>query len=229
MSLFSGTDLTCIRGENLVFAKLAFAVESGGGLLLIGPNGSGKSSLLRVLAGLLKPAAGLLAWDGEAVTDEPDEHHGRLHYVGHHDCIKPVLTVHENIAFWASLRNAPGDVETRIEMAFDMFDIGHLRDIPGRYLSAGQKRRANLARIIAAPAPVWLLDEPTTALDKASITKLEQAIASHRAGGGIVIVSTHQDIGLEDATILDMARFSARLAPGWHLDLDDHDSMGAMA
>jgi len=213
MTTFSGRDLSCIRGERLVFQGLNFSIDAGDALVLIGPNGSGKSTLLRVMAGLLKPATGHLAWNGEPVNDDPEEHRGRLHYVGHHDAIKPVLTVTENLTFWAGLHASGDGAALAVEKALDILSIPHLAEIPGRFLSAGQKRRANLARIFAAPAPVWLLDEPTTALDKASIARLEDAIAEHRAGGGMVVLSTHMDVALETPKVLDLAEFAVPLTP----------------
>ncbi|MEO5335475.1 MAG: heme ABC exporter ATP-binding protein CcmA [Magnetospirillum sp. WYHS-4] len=204
MKGFSGTSLSCIRGERVVFTGLDFALEAGGALVLIGPNGSGKSSLLRLMAGLLRPAAGVLAWDGEAVDEDPEAHGARLHYVGHHDAVKPVLSVAENVAFWASLRGFGAE---RVEAALATFAMKRLAEVPGRFLSAGQKRRVNLARVLAAPAPLWLLDEPTTALDKASIAVLERTIARHRAEGGMAVLSTHAEILLEDPQVLDLAFF----------------------
>ena len=205
--MFEGKELTCIRGERLVFTGLNFAVGSGGALVLIGPNGAGKSSLLRMMAGLLKPASGKLLWNDALALDDIDEHAENLHYVGHHDAVKPVLSVLENVRFWAGVRG--GDVsEKNILNALDVFDAKHLADVPGRFLSAGQKRRVNLARIIAAPAPLWLLDEPTTALDRASIALLDSAIRKHREGGGIVVLSTHADINIESATVLDISDFA---------------------
>ena len=188
----------------MVFQGLDFSVEPGGALILIGPNGAGKSSLLRMQAGLLKPYAGRMMWDGEDALEDIDEHGAKLHYVGHHDAVKPVLTANENIRFWAQLRGAQAN---GIERALDALDIKHLYDVPGRFLSAGQKRRVNLARIIAAPAPLWLLDEPTTALDKATIKRLEQAIQVHRDAGGMVVLSTHTDIVMPGAKVLDVAEF----------------------
>jgi len=213
MTTFSGHDLTCIRGERLVFQGLNFSIDAGDALVLIGPNGSGKSSLLRVMAGLLKPATGHLAWNGASVNDDPEEHRGRLHYVGHHDAIKPVLSVEENLHFWAGLHAGGNSANLAVEKALEILSIPHLAEIPGRFLSAGQKRRANLARIFAAPAPVWLLDEPTTALDKASIANLEEAMAEHRAGGGMIILSTHMDVALENHKTLDLADFEVPLTP----------------
>jgi heme exporter protein A len=202
---FSGTDLACFRGGRMVFAGLSFALQPGGAILLKGPNGSGKSSLLRLMAGLLRPLSGQLAWHDGPVDDEPEIHYSRLHYVGHHDAIKPVLTVSENVAFWAALRGT----RDQVLPALEAFDIAHLADIPGRFLSAGQKRRVNLARILAAPASLWLLDEPTTALDVATIARVEKALATHREGGGMVIASTHTALGLEGAEILNLDRYIA--------------------
>jgi len=207
MDRFTGTDLLCIRGERVVFLDLAFEVAAGGALVLVGPNGSGKSSLLRTMARLLKPAAGQLAWNGVPVTEDPDAHNARLHYVGHLDAVKPVLTVLENLQFWASLRGVAG--RETAGRALDAFGIGHLADVPGRFLSAGQRRRVNLARILAAPAPLWLLDEPTTALDKEAIRALEAAIAEHRQAGGMVVMATHADIAADTPSVLDLGDFQA--------------------
>jgi len=203
MTTFSGTGLLCFRGERTVFTDLAFDISDGGALVLRGHNGSGKSTLLRLMAGLLKAQEGRVSWNGENILDEPELHNQRLHYVGHLDAVKPVLSVRENIAFWSELRGDGYDADR----AMEVFGIGFLSDVPGRFLSAGQKRRVNLARIVAAPAPLWLLDEPTTALDADAITALEAAIGEHRRGGGMVITSTHADIGLDDATTLNLDAF----------------------
>mgnify|MGYP002629286145 CR=1 FL=1 len=208
MSEFCGKDLTCIRGERRVFGGLGFSLEPGGALVLIGPNGSGKSSLLRLMAGLLTQAQGTLTWDGEPTADDPESHGGRLHYVGHLDAVKPMLSVAENISFWASLRAAGDGLEGRVTEALSAFGILRLADVPSRFLSAGQKRRVNLARIVAAPAPLWLLDEPTTALDRATIEGLEGLIARHRSDGGMVVVSTHSEMKLDAAQSLDLANFT---------------------
>ncbi|OAN48006.1 heme ABC transporter ATP-binding protein CcmA [Paramagnetospirillum marisnigri] len=206
---FSGTDLACLRGGRVVFAGLGFSLESGGALVLLGPNGSGKSSLLRVMAGLLRPAHGVLAWDGEPVGENPEGHNARTHYLGHHDAVKPVLTVAENLRFWAHLHDShAGRAGLAVETALDRFGLSHLAAIPGKMLSAGQKRRTNLARLLAAPSPLWLLDEPTTALDKASIKALEAVLAEHRAQGGMVVLSTHADIDLPGATEMHLDEFA---------------------
>lgn len=206
---FSGDGLVCIRGERLVFAELAFAVPSGGALILSGPNGSGKSSLLRLMAGLLAPAAGAMRRDGRPIEDDPEGHRGDLHYVGHLDAVKPVLTVAENLEFWAGLREAGADVSG----ALDTFGLTHLAATSARLLSSGQRRRLNLARIAATPAALWLLDEPAVGLDKASVTVLTGRIDAHRAAGGIVILSTHTDLGIDGADTLEVDRFTQAAAP----------------
>ena len=209
MPEFTGRTLTCIRGERLVFSQLDFTIGDGGALLLVGPNGSGKSSLLRIMAGLLRAAAGTIAWDGAAIGEDRDAHNVRLHYVGHQDAVKPVLTVAENVGFWAGLGGGPGSSSADgVEAALDTFGIGHLAGVPGRFLSAGQRRRVNLARLVASPAALWLLDEPTTALDRATIGRLEEAIGRHREAGGMVSVCTHVDLAIDGAEFLDLDRFS---------------------
>lgn len=208
-STFTAKDLACMRGGRVVFAGLGFQLAAGGGLVLLGPNGSGKSSLLRVLAGLLKPAHGVLAWNGQPVSEDPEAHAARTHYLGHHDAVKPVLSVAENLRFWAHLHDPHAERAGRaVDVALECFGLARLASIPGKMLSAGQKRRTNLARLLAAPSPLWLLDEPTTALDKASIKVLERVLAEHRAAGGMVVLSTHADIDLPGAAELHLDRFS---------------------
>lgn len=202
-SSFTGEDLRCIRGERIVFTGLSFSVSEGDALILSGPNGSGKSSLLRLMAGLLPAAAGELYRNGHPVTDDPDGHRATLHYVGHLDAVKPVLTVAENLSFWANVSGG----DTAVDAALDRFGLAKLSNAAARLLSAGQRRRLNLARIAASPAPLWLLDEPAVALDTASVAVLVSLIASHRANGGIVVLSTHTDLGIENAKSLALDDF----------------------
>ncbi|MFA7430852.1 MAG: heme ABC exporter ATP-binding protein CcmA [Rhodospirillaceae bacterium] len=214
--LFEGRGLTCIRGERVVFTGLDFTLAPGEALLLLGPNGSGKSSFLRLLAGLIRPAAGALTWDGAPVRDEREDHGARSRYIGHLDAVKPVLSVAENISFWVRTW-APDtrDVAAAVQRGLECFAMDRLADVPGKMLSAGQKRRVNLARLVAAPAPLWLLDEPTTALDKASIKVLEACVAEHRAAGGMVALSTHSDIDLPGARTFHMDDFAADTSGAW--------------
>jgi heme exporter protein A len=193
---FAGEALTCLRGERLVFEKLSFRARPGEALLLTGPNGSGKSSLLRLMAGLLPPAAGRLLWGEDAIADDPEAHRARLHYVGHLDALKPALTVAENLSFYAALRGVPAD-DAALERAMDAFRIDRLADTPARFLSQGQRRRVALARLLAAPAPLWLLDEPTLALDDAALAALAAVLISHLAAGGHVIAATHASIAVK--------------------------------
>ncbi len=209
-SQFAASGLACLRGERLVFAGLEFALSAGEALLLVGPNGSGKSSLLRLMALLLRPFRGDLLWQGEPVSEDPDAHRARLRYVGHLDGIKPVLTCRESLTFWAALDGAP-DPGRRASAALERLGLERLSEVPGRYLSAGQKRRLNLARLLLLPAPLWLLDEPTNGLDAAATGRLEAALAGHRAGGGMVVASTHTPLALPGAATLHLDDFTPEL------------------
>ncbi|MFW5679119.1 MAG: heme ABC exporter ATP-binding protein CcmA [Pseudomonadota bacterium] len=187
--------VACRRAGRDVFAGIDFGLAAGRALVLRGPNGSGKSSLLRLLAGLLEPAAG-------SVTIEPtaDGAPG-FHYVGHGDPAKPNLTVEENLAFAVALTGG-GNVEAGLKG----FALQRLADTPARYLSSGQRRRLTLARLLAAAKPVWLLDEPGVGLDAANRDRLESAITGHLAAGGAVIAATHGDIAIDGATVLEFGR-----------------------
>ena len=195
-----GEALSCRRGGRLVFAGLDFSLKAGGALLLTGSNGSGKSSLLRLLATLLTPEAGTAAWAGEPVAADPARYRAALHYAGHLDALKPALTCSETLRFWAALRGAADpDIDPAIETALDRFGLGWAADVPCRFLSAGQRRRLALARLLASPAPIWLLDEPTAALDSDGEARLIAAIAAHRAAGGRLAVATHLPLPLPGA------------------------------
>jgi heme exporter protein A len=178
----------------LVFDRVHIALSPGEALLVIGPNGAGKSSLLRVLAGLLRPESGTItlgAWDRDLAESG--------HLIGHLDAVKPQLSVKENLIYMAGLLGESADLVPR---ALDQVGMLNLAGRQARFLSAGQKRRLNLARLLAAPRPLWLLDEPTVGLDRASVTALEHIIASHRAQGGIVVATTHQPFVLAEAQTL---------------------------
>ncbi|MCH7935881.1 MAG: heme ABC exporter ATP-binding protein CcmA [Proteobacteria bacterium] len=208
MTRFTGTDVVCLRAERIVFEGLDFALEPGGALMLRGANGSGKSSLLRLMAGLGRPLSGTITWNETDIADDAEAHNRHLHYVGHADPVKPVLTVAENLAFWAAIRGE-ADAAGAAAEALKRLGIGHLANVPGRFLSAGQKRRVNLARVLTAPAVLWLLDEPQTALDNQALRSLETVIADHRQQGGMVVVSSHAEAGLKGAVTLDLGDFQA--------------------
>jgi len=199
---FAGRAIACRRGERLVFAKLDFALPAGGALLLTGPNGSGKSSLLRLMAGLGRPEAGAITWEGEAISADPAAHRTRLHFIGHQEAVKPVLSVAENLAFWAGLHGGTSGIAA----ALAHFRLERLADWPARLLSAGQRHRLALARLLASPAALWLLDEPATGLDDEAVGDLLAAIAAHRADGGRVALSTHTALPLPAAATLTLGR-----------------------
>jgi len=207
MAEFAGDALACIRAERVVFRGLSFALADGGALRLTGPNGSGKSSLLRVMAGFIRPAAGRLTWDDTDVTKDREAHGARLAFIGHLDAAKPVLSVDESVRFWAKLYGAEDPAKATAQ-ALEAFDLLRLADFPVRMLSSGQRRRLALARLLAAPAKLWLLDEPTTGLDTASVARLEAVIAAHRQAGGLVVLATHTDVALPDAETLTLADFA---------------------
>lgn len=203
--MLEARDLTCLRGGRIVFAALDLALAPGGAVLVIGPNGSGKSTLLRVLAGLLPPLAGAVSWRGRPVAADPEGFRAETRYLGHLDAVKPQLTAEENLAFWTRLYGAGTG---RVATALATFGLDALADLPARMLSAGQRRRLGLARLIAAPAPLWLLDEPTVALDRSGVAAVERAIAAHRADGGVAVVSTNAPLTLPNAGELDVAAFA---------------------
>lgn len=202
-------DVACRRGGRVVFVGVSFALSPGEALVLTGVNGSGKSSLLRIAAGLLVPTAGRLAWGTASIQDDPAAHHARLHYVGHQDALKPAMSPREMLTFWAALHGAPRRrAAPAIDRALGMFALDRVADWPCRWLSAGQRRRVALARLLAAPAPLWLLDEPTSALDTDGRARLEEAIAAHRAAGGMTMLATHDPVALPGATALALGRFA---------------------
>lgn len=205
---FGAQSLACIRGDRLVFAGVSFAVAPGSALVVRGPNGTGKSSLLRLLAGFLPAAQGHVLWNGAQIRPTQEEHRARLLYVGHLDAVKPALSVRENLGFWAAQAGQAG----RVDAALSCFDLASLADLPGRFLSAGQRRRVNLARLAAIPAPLWLLDEPSVSLDAESLGLLAQLIADHLARGGLVLAASHVDFGLARAAVLDLGAQAAPVA-----------------
>jgi heme exporter protein A len=200
--LLSAEGLACVRGGRLVFEGVSFALAPGEALLLRGPNGAGKSSLLRLLAGFLAPSVGALWWDGKPALADPAEHRARLHLIGHSNAIKGALTVRENLRFAAAIAGASAAL---LERALAGFELTALADVPAGYLSAGQQRRLALARLLAASRPLWLLDEPDAGLDAASRAHLTRAVAAHRANGGIAVIATHRDFGLEAPQVLELA------------------------
>jgi len=156
------------------------------------------------MAGLTRPEAGRLTWNGAPIAEDPAAHRARLHFIGHQDALKPVLSVAETLAFWAGMRGG-----ANVAAGLQRFRLAALAEWPCRLLSAGQRRRLALARLVAAPAPVWLLDEPAAALDSDGEGRLATLIAAHRAAGGRVVVATHQPIAIEAAETLAIGDYAA--------------------
>ena len=185
----SAESIAAFRGERLVLRDVSREVAAGGAMLLLGPNGAGKSTLLRVLAGLKRPDAGRALWQGRDVTESPLD----VAYLGHLDALKPGLTLRENLAF-----------PVASHAAVAALNLTKLMDVPARMLSAGQRRRAAIARVIGRAAGLWLLDEPTLGLDTASVEALGHLLAAHRATGGVIVAATHLPLPLPGATALEL-------------------------
>jgi len=191
-------DLAIERGGRRLFSGLSFEAAAGSALIVTGPNGAGKSSLLRALSGFLTVQAGGVALDG----GDPERTLGeQAHYLGHADALKSALTAGENLAFWAgALGGDPSREASRAALA--RVGLAHVIDFPARALSAGQKRRVALARLLIADRPLWLLDEPTTALDAAAQAAFAAIMQSYLDRGGIVVAATHAPLGLDTASEL---------------------------
>lgn len=181
------------RGGRRVLDGLSFSVAAGEALLLTGPNGAGKTTLLKTIAGFLSPVSGLVRL-GDAAAEEPLAE--RAHYLGHRNAVRGTLTVEENARFWSRYLGGSAD---RVAAALDRFGIAALAAIPAGYLSAGQKRRLALARLLLASRPVWLLDEPSSSLDARSTDVLAGVLGEHVAAGGIIVAATHLPLGLAGA------------------------------
>lgn len=189
------------RGGEPVFSGIGFELDQGQALVVTGPNGSGKSTLLRIIAGLLPVAEGrvLLEGGGEAFPSVASA----CHYLGHQNAMKPALSVAENLRFWRDF-NGGGDVGA--EEALETVGLGGIGHLPFGYLSTGQRRRAAIAKLLVSHRPLWLLDEPTAGLDKASEARFAGLMRTHCAGGGMIVAATHLPLGLEGATELRMGQ-----------------------
>jgi heme exporter protein A len=193
-----GEGLACHRGGRDVFAGVSFSVGAGQALIVSGPNGAGKTSLLRIVAGLLSAAGGRIALENADAERTVGE---QAHLVAHQDAFKLSLSVRENLQFWAAYLGGGG---MGVSAALAAVDLDGLADLPAGYLSAGQRRRLSLARLLAADRPVWLLDEPTAALDSSGTARLAELMQAHLGGGGIILAATHGPLGLEPAAELKL-------------------------
>lgn len=187
-------NLVCRRGGREVFSGLAFALASGQALAVTGRNGAGKSSLLRMIAGLLRIEAGTLSLTGGDTERSIGE---QAHYLGHQDALKPSLTVLENLEFWAAWLGGDECSTARNHDALSAAGLDTLSRLPAAYLSAGQRRRLSLARLVAIRRPIWLLDEPSSALDAAAQATLLSLMREHLAAGGMIAAATHAPIAID--------------------------------
>lgn len=191
------------RGGRVVVDRLSFSLTNGEALVLTGPNGAGKTTLLRALADFLPLSSGsirLIPDDDETPRAE------RVHAIGHANAVKAHLTVRENIAFWAEFLGSTDGADARMAHAMNVFGLEELAEFPASYLSAGQRRRVGLARLLVVPRAVWLLDEPSVSLDAANTDRLASVINAHTASGGIAIAATHLPLGLDNARELALTR-----------------------
>ena len=194
----TASDLACLRGGRMVFRALSFALGAGEALLVTGPNAAGKSSLLRLVAGLLRPQQGRIELEG---ADSELNIGEQAHYLGHQDALKPSLSVAENLAFWGAFLGGEAAKGATALTAVGLDGLAHL---PATYLSAGQRRRLSLARLVAIERPIWLLDEPTSALDASGQAMLAGLMQAHLGRGGLILAATHGPIGLDRATELKL-------------------------
>ena len=201
-------NLAARRGDDLLFSQISFALQPGEALVLTGANGSGKSTLLRVVAGLLRPEAGYVSFVGGEGHDVRPA--GEVsHYLGHRNAMKPELSVDENLSFWQDfLGDSDGGKGLSILEAAEEVGLGGITHLPFGYLSAGQQRRFALAKLLVAYRPIWILDEPTAALDAAADRMFARLVSGHLAAGGIVLAATHQPLGLDGVKELRMKGFA---------------------
>jgi heme exporter protein A len=191
----SGHEVSCVRGGREVFSGLSFEAAAGEALAVVGPNGSGKTSLLRLIAGLLAPSSGSIKLDGgESELTLPEQ----SHYLGHRDALKPALSVSENLLFW---RDFLGGAASSPAESLATVELDHAARLPAAFLSAGQRRRLSIARLLTVQRPLWLLDEPTNALDTAGQKLFANLMGDHLARGGVIVAATHAPLGIPTRTL----------------------------
>ncbi len=207
--------LSARRGEDLLFQNISFDLNAGESLVLTGRNGSGKSTLLRVVAGLLHPETGKVTWHSDKAESGMRAAEA-CHYLGHRNAMKAELTVAENLSFWKSFcGDFDGGNGVSVGEAAEAVGLEGITHLPFGYLSAGQQRRMALAKLLVSYRPVWILDEPTAALDVNAEAVFTTLIKAHLAKGGIVLAATHQPLGLEGAKELKMAGFAGVMEEVW--------------
>jgi heme exporter protein A len=194
------TQLTYLRDSRVLFQDLSFEVKPGQGLLIVGPNGAGKTSLLRILAGLLSPTEGQLTWQGQELSQARLSYNQALHFLGHQSGVKNKLTVKENLRYSQELADQTRN-EEKLLACLQTLELYTEQDQLAHYLSAGQKRRLALARLLCSPKPLWILDEPFTNLDQTCQQWLCDSLETHLQKKGLVILATHQPLKLKNAAL----------------------------
>ena len=194
----SASQLSCVRGSQTLFTDLSLQLNAGQWLYVQGENGAGKTSLLRILAGLALPAAGTVHWQGTAIDTQRTNYHADMLYLGHHASLKEDLTLSENLRSLMAMDGQPVSDEA-IRAALTRMGLGKRQHLPARVLSAGQKRRGLLTRLLLRPAKLWLLDEPFNALDVQAIAGLQDCLKTHLSDGGMIVLTSHQtpDLGVD--------------------------------
>ena len=197
--MLEAVELQCVRGERTLFSGLDFSLERGALLRVAGANGSGKTSLLRIVCGLTPPAHGEIRWDGTNIRRQREEYARQLVYIGHANALKDDLTARENLTIGSELAGLDASPRSA-QSALERFGVGHCAPLPARVLSQGQKRRVALSRLaLSSAVPLWVLDEPFTALDVAAVGDLQALISAHLERGGSVLLTTHQEVAIAAA------------------------------
>lgn len=201
--MLRGINLACVRGERPLFSGIDLAVDAGEWLHVRGGNGVGKTSLLRLIAGLAQPAEGEVRWDGEPIAASSRAYHSELLFLGHQGALKEDLSALENIELAAALDGSPA---SRVEVgaALRRFGLQGREDLPVRFLSAGQKRRVLLARLLTRKARLWVLDEPFNALDARGVDMLGTLVGEHLAGGGMAVITSHQAVPIAGGKAVEL-------------------------
>ena len=201
--MLEARDLTCVRGDRRLFSGVGFSMTAGDCLHVRGENGVGKTSLLRLLTGLSKPESGEVLWNSKSITQESSAFHRELLFLGHRDALKDELSALENLQMYAALDDIKLSLEDALA-ALARFGLRGRENLPIHCLSAGQKRRVLMARMLTRNARLWILDEPFNALDVRAIDQLEVLIAEHLAKGGMLVLTSHQAIKLPTVKVLDL-------------------------
>lgn len=201
--MLQGINLECVRGDRKLFSKVNFTLESGGLMQVQGPNGSGKTSLLRMLCGLSNPAAGEILWNGTSIRTRDNDYFAMLTYIGHLSGTKDDLTVIENLQISSALAGFEVDIEEARD-ALERIGMAGRDQLPVKVLSQGQRRRVALARLLVCKTTLWILDEPLVALDVAAVKLIQGFLEQHLQHGGMVIMTTHQEIDIQAKSIMQL-------------------------